>query len=204
LRITISYLDTTANANSLLPLLADLDLIVLSKPGNVVHGNHYLNGSEEHFLTRERAILNPDEIEMGSCEIVTSSFSEVVEIATFSLVLSRKISPDQSDCIFTRAPSCVPCARTCDSETPIGKCESLTLIGQSCQIASQIVSASQDPVIRLFTVPALESLSVTLMRPSKSKNFAVHVSGYSAIFLQMVIAGDKSPNQVPFKYQTPF
>jgi hypothetical protein len=44
LPIIISYLDTAANANSLLPLLVDLDLTVLSKPGYLVHGNYYLNG----------------------------------------------------------------------------------------------------------------------------------------------------------------
>jgi hypothetical protein len=102
--------------------------------------------------------LNPDEIETGSYEIGTSAFLEVVEIATFSVVLNGDISPDYSDFIFTHATACIPCVRTCDSETFIGKCESPTRIGQSCQIAGQIVPVSQDPVIQSLTVPAFESL----------------------------------------------
>jgi hypothetical protein len=165
LRITIPYLDAAASLNSLRPLLVDFDLIGLAKPGNVVHDNHYLNGSAEHFSATERAILNPDEIETGSHDIVTSAFAELVEIATFSLVLSRDISPGQSDFPFTHATSCIPCAGTCDSQMFMCKCESLTPIGQSCQIASQIGPVSQNPVIRSLTVPALESLYVTLTKP---------------------------------------
>jgi hypothetical protein len=88
--------------------------IVLSEPENDFHGNHYLNDSEEHFSTREPAILNLDEIEPGRYEIVTVAFAEVVEIATFTLVRSRDISPDSSDFTFTHAASCTPCAGTCD------------------------------------------------------------------------------------------
>lgn len=175
---------------------------MLSKPGNVVHGNHYLNGSEEHFSTTERAILNPDEIETGSYGIVISAFAQVVEIATFSLVPSGDISPDQSDFIFTHAKPCIPCAGTRDSETFICKCESPTLIGQSCQITPHIVQVSQDPVIRSSTAPALESLYVRLIEQSELNNLAVHASGYSPIFLRMIIADDTSPNGIPFKCQT--
>jgi hypothetical protein len=177
-----SYLDAAASANSLLPLLVDLDLIVPSKPRNGVHGNHYLNGSEEHFLTTGRAILGPDEIETGNYEIVMSAFSQIVEIVTFSLVLSGDISPDQSDFIFTHATLCIPCAGTRDSETFICRCESPRLIGQSCQITPHVVQVCQDPVIRSSTAPALESLYVRLTESSESNNFAVHASGYSPIF----------------------
>jgi hypothetical protein len=58
-------------------------------------------------------------------------------------------------------------------------------------------------VIRSFIVPALELLYAMLTKASKSNNSAVHVSGYSPIFLQLIIAGDPSPNGVPVKYQTP-
>jgi hypothetical protein len=111
--------------------------------------------------------LNPDEIETRSYEIVISTFLEVVEIATFSVVLNGDISPDHSDFIFAHATSCIPCARTCDSETFICKCESPTRIGQACQIAAQIIPVSQDPVIRSLTVPAFELLYVRLPTLSK-------------------------------------
>jgi hypothetical protein len=205
LRITISYLDPAASADSLVPLLVDLDLIVLSETGKVFRGNHYLNGSEEHFSTTERVILNPDEIEIGDYEIhVISSLSGVVADATFSLIVTGDISKNQSDIEFTNATSCLPSTDggTCNSLTLIRECSS-TRIGQSCQIATNIIPVSQNPVNQSFTVQPLESLYVRFTKPSNSMIFAVHVSGDVPILLRLFFARDTTTNGIPFKYQTP-
>jgi hypothetical protein len=204
LRITISYLDPPASADSLIPLLADLDLIVISTTGKVFRGNHYLNGLEEHFSTTERVILNSDEVEVGDYEIhVISSFLDSVQNATFSVIVSGGISTEVSDLEFTNAAACIPCGEgTCDSETFICKCQSPTIFGQSCQIEAKVIPLSENPVTESVTVQPLESLYVRLTTPQDSNNFVVRVSGDSPIVLRIFVAVDSSPNGIPFKYET--
>jgi subtilisin family serine protease len=201
LRITISYLDPAASADSLFPLLSDLDLIVISRTGRIFRGNHYLNGSEEHFSTTERVILDAYEVEPGDYEIhVISSFSQVVQNSIFAVIMTGDISKDQSSLEFANASSCIPCDGTCDTKTFICNCQSPTSFGQSCQIKANEITVSENPVIQSFIVQPLESLYVRLRNPTGPNEFLVHVSGNTPIVLRIFVAIDSSPNGIPFTY----
>jgi hypothetical protein len=119
LRVTISSLDAVNSADSLIPLLADLDLIVVCPSGRILRGNHDAGESEEHFSTTERVILDPNEVEIGTYEIhVISMLSDLIKDCQFSVVVSGLIQNPAMYLRFTPATKCLPCGSgICDQNS---------------------------------------------------------------------------------------
>jgi hypothetical protein len=203
LRITISYLDPAISADSLIPLLADLDLIIISPSGRIFRGNHYLDGSEEHFSTTERVILNSNEVEIGEYQIhIISTFASIIKSCRFSIIVSGVIANARDYLLFVKATECLPCGSgICDQRTFICNCNSVDRFGQSCQIAIQPIEAQANPTKQRFTVQPLESLYLKFTKPSTAENdLLIGISGDDPIVLRILIAEDRWPNGIPFNY----
>jgi hypothetical protein len=203
LRVTISSLDQSASSDSWIPLLADLDLIVISPSGRLFRGNHYLSQSEEHFSTTERIIINQSEIEIeiGIYQIhVISNNFEGIETSNFAVIVGGQI--DQSVLQFAAATDCVPCGSgSCNRTTLACNCESSGHFGQSCQIVIHEIEAMDTAVEKQFTVQPLESLHLKFTKPSNAESpFNLHIVGDDPIVLRLFIAEDSWPNGIPFKY----
>lgn len=91
LRITIAYLDLPLDDTSVLPMYADLDLIVISPSGVQYTGNQKLNGQTEVSNTIERVIINQSQIEIGEYVvlIMSSNFDDPsVPYISYSLIVN--------------------------------------------------------------------------------------------------------------------
>jgi hypothetical protein len=137
LRITMSYLDQSVNADSWIPLLSDLDLIVVSPMGDILRGNDRGDLGEEHFSTTERVIVFSDYMQIGTYEIhVICSSHGTVPVVNFSIVVVGDLdvsSPGRLE--FAPANTCInDCAPgTCDSKTWICNCTGSWALGQTCE-----------------------------------------------------------------------
>lgn len=66
LQVTMSYLDLMTDQDSMIPLVVDLDLVLVSKTGRRFLGDHLQNKDTQHFSTNEKVIINKNEIEIGT------------------------------------------------------------------------------------------------------------------------------------------
>lgn len=137
LQITLSYLDVTIDADSPIPLLRDLDLVVVSSSGKVYKGDDLSNGDTQHFSTNEKVIVNTNEIEVGeytisiySDEFLDLNLTDDAPSEEFAVVATGDI--DDGFLTFSKPGTC-GCSQ-CDSANPnYCKCDN-DHIGSICQI----------------------------------------------------------------------
>ena len=65
IRVSMAFTDTPLDEESIIPLSADIDLIVVSPTGRIFYGN----GKEETHSTIERVVIHKEESEAGKYEI---------------------------------------------------------------------------------------------------------------------------------------
>jgi hypothetical protein len=145
LRITICSFDRGGNAESWIPLFADLDLIVVGPNNEIYQGNHRPDKSDEHFSPVERVIVFESELVIGTYEIhVISSIHETGDEETFSIVAVGDIDGGNGYFTFTPATNCIAdCGDgECDRATFTCKCDSKGEIGEFCQ--QKVIEISTD------------------------------------------------------------
>ncbi|OHS98906.1 hypothetical protein TRFO_34739 [Tritrichomonas foetus] len=125
-RIVMSYLDVELNIESMIPIVHDLDLVVISPNKKRYLGNHRKDDDSEHLSTNEKVIINEDELELGEYEIHIYSNSYVKQ--SFSIVAVGPIE-DNFNLLFDVTQEC-----GCSECTLTGKCKCDSLhIGNHCQ-----------------------------------------------------------------------
>jgi hypothetical protein len=154
LRVTVAYVDPPASSDSLFPIVADLDVVVVSPSRRVFRGNNHPQASEEHFSTTERVVI--DDPEIGDYIIhVLLTATQLVTGVDFSIVVTGPLDPSDYSLPFTATKTCLPCGRgTCGAD---GQCvcgDGGT--GLSCQIMVRVMA----PVNEMKTDVIIQPLEV--------------------------------------------
>ena len=111
LTVTMSYLDPAVPATSILPLFADLDLVVVTPSGQL----HYGNGFEDSFATTEKVTIDSAAAGTYRIHVFSSEFSLDHKIP-YSIFMNGAFSENAE--IFPEPAK--DCANTCIH----GKCSS--------------------------------------------------------------------------------
>jgi hypothetical protein len=146
IRVTISFIDVVTALDGHIPPIGEFSLIVESPSGRLIRGNQHPNDVEEHFSTRQRVIVLPDEIEVGNwtIHVIANLVPGIFDDAVFAAVVRGSLENDKLT--FVQTTQCVSCGHgTCDGSTGICMCGSDSL-GQSCQIPIRTIAAESDPV----------------------------------------------------------
>ncbi|OHT00028.1 hypothetical protein TRFO_33413 [Tritrichomonas foetus] len=168
-RIVLSYFDVELYIESMIPIMNDLDLVVISPTGKRYLGDHRSDGDSEHFSTNEKVIISKDELELGEYEIHV--YSNVNDPQKFSIVAVGPI--DDQLLTFKETLEC-----GCDKCTKHGKCKCDSLhVGNHCQteIIEMLDKESKIPILhnsikRVFlNFTTIDS--ITIQRPDSYKGF---------------------------------
>jgi subtilisin family serine protease len=147
-RVTIAYIDAVANEDSMIPLLCDLDLIVVSPTNKIFRGNRRSDNTEERFSTVERVIIAPPELETGTYQVhVIASNPSVATTTNFSIAAVGAITIPGQAFIFEPTTTCATSCGggTCNSNTGVCSC-SAGKLGQSCQTGVESHKGSRSTV----------------------------------------------------------
>jgi hypothetical protein len=158
LRVAVAYADPPGGPDSLFPLVADLDLVVVAPSGMVSRGNQHAGGSEEHFTTAERVIIGNSE--SGEYEIHVFLTSGLAENVSFAVAVAGRVDGTLD---FEQDAACLPCgAGTCgvggNCVCPAGS------VGRQCQVRVAVHSVATPQTLEI-TVEPLEVAYVMLTAP---------------------------------------
>ncbi|OHT08906.1 hypothetical protein TRFO_22397 [Tritrichomonas foetus] len=177
LRIVLSYFDVELNIESMIPIMNDLDLVVIS-PNNMRYlGDNRQDEDSEHLSTNEKVIISKEELELGEYEI--HIYSNVNEKQNFSVVSVGPV--DDQQLIFKETLDC-----GCETCTRHGKCHCDSLhVGNHCQTEisemsqnDMNISISHNSIKRVFL--KFKSIDIIKIRRPNSIN-----GSYSSVWFGM-------------------
>jgi hypothetical protein len=162
LRVTIAYFDRAAAPDSKMPLVADLDLIVVSPSKKVYRGNHIAGGQEEHFSTVERVIVPRSEVEFGTYQVhlIAALVPGVVPPVSFSVAAAGGLNKSRN---FAFHPA-TACATSCGA----GICREPNFL---CQCPDDLVGQSCQTKVLHLNVSGVEQATVFTLNPSAAAYF---------------------------------
>ncbi|OHT03946.1 hypothetical protein TRFO_28659 [Tritrichomonas foetus] len=154
LSFVLSYLDLETNYDSIIPLLNDLDLVVISPSGKKYLGNDnnykkqdLTNKTASYLSTNERVLLSNEEIEDGEYTIDIYSnelFNE--ESIEFSLIVAGPVDNQYLEFKPTKECDCHGSQKCSDS----GHCKcDKNHIGNHCQIE---ITSIKNPANKKFNI----------------------------------------------------
>ncbi|OHT05257.1 hypothetical protein TRFO_27076 [Tritrichomonas foetus] len=172
-RIVLSYFDIELNIESMIPIMNDLDLVVISPSGKRYLGDHRTDEDSEHFSTNEKVIISKKELEIGEYEIHV--YSNIDEVQKFSIVSVGPI--DDQLLTFQETLEC-----GCDQCTKHGKCKCDSLhVGNHCQTEIIEMTDSESKIqilhnsIKRIYLNFKTIDSITIKRPDSYKGFYSNV-----------------------------
>jgi hypothetical protein len=153
-RFTISWLDPPSALDGMVPLIAELALIVESPSGALFRGNQHPSLGEEHFSVNQRVIVFPGENELGVWTIhVIANLIPTVETLNFAAVAQGGLQTELMNFIPTL--TCVDCGSDgCDLASGLCSC-SPGHLGHSCQF--EIMDITPGDAVTPFVIPSGET-----------------------------------------------
>ena len=152
LRIVLSYPDIQYNIDSIIPIIYDLDLVLISPSGKTYYGNHRTDNDEEHLSTNEKIIVNEDEIEIGEYFIHIYSNMDIQQL--FSVVAVGPIEDGILE--FTKTQEC-GCAQ-CDE---YGKCLcDSTHVGNRCQTTIININEEEEEITTNIEYSSIKRIKI--------------------------------------------
>jgi hypothetical protein len=203
LRVTIAYLDPPASGDAQIPLVCDLDLVVLSPSKRLFRGNHRIDDTEENYSTIERVIIFPAEVELGEYEVhVFAANPDFVEGVEFSIVERGGITIDSTFVQFEPATACLPgCGiGTCNTATFLCDCPAGSALGQSCQTKVKTFRAAKQTLE--FEIPQFGLVYAKFENPEKATKdleFAIKVLDFTGFY--HIYTADGDPGVLPRHYE---
>jgi hypothetical protein len=200
-RVTITFSDSPLNTDSTIPLLNDLDLVVVGPHGEVFRGNHHPDESEEHYSTIERVIIPASELSVGLYEIHVLAALDPLEPTTqFAIVISGAVVADP----FVSFKPATDCPGKCGAGTcgqNDHKCQCPAgYLGQNCQL--EVVYIDFDDTPTNVTVQSLGLRYVAFRKPEDLVDmFVTRVTPESRDFYwQLYFVDDALPPVLPREF----
>jgi hypothetical protein len=197
LRVVIAWTDQVPSTDSMLPLLDDLDLLVISPSGQVFRGNQRPDDTEEHFSTIERVIIPAAHTEVGQyrVHVIPSLFGTET---SFSAVIIGRFSEASE---FKNATQCAtPCGTgSCDSQTFECKCPADRAIGQSCQV--QVVGVAIGEKKNVTLAPLGVAYVALVKGEAAAKNVELLVDVPQLYNFSQLYVADGHPEALPREYE---
>jgi hypothetical protein len=112
----------------------------------LIRGNQHPNNAEEHFSTRQRVIVSPNETEVGNwtIHVIANLVPDLFDDVLFAAVVRGSLENDELS--FFPSTKCIFCGNgACDNSTGLCTCPAGTL-GQSCQFPIRTISTESGPV----------------------------------------------------------